>query len=222
MANLAIVAAVLNQRRNPRPRIFRDRTKALEIMDDEELLMRYRLPRHCILELCDLLKPDLERPTSRSHALLVSTQVLTALRFYATGSFQRVDGDVHGISQASVSRIVANVSASISRRAGSYISFPTTAGGLRRTMSDFHAMAGFPNVIGCIDGTQIPIHTPSIHEYLYVCRKGFHSMNVQAVCDAKLSFTNIVAKFPGSSHDSFILRNSKIYEHLEEQINNGG
>ena len=26
----------------------------------------------------------------------------------------------------------------------------------------FHKMAGFPNVVGCVDGTQIAIHSPSI------------------------------------------------------------
>lgn len=42
--------------------------------------------------------------------------------------------------------------------------------------------AGFPNVIGCIDGTQIPIKAPSANEGDYVNRKSFHSINVQVCC----------------------------------------
>lgn len=135
-----------------------------------------------------------------------------------------MDGDLHAVSQASVSRIIADVSSALSRRAHHYIKFPTTNDDLRQVMRDFHAIAGFPNVIGCIDGTQIPIYTPKSNEHLYVCRKGFHSINVQGVCDSKLSFTNIVAKYPGSSHDSFILRNSSLYNYLEEASTgpNGG
>ncbi len=39
--------------------------------------------------------------------------------------------------------------------------------------------AGLPNVIGCIDGTQIPISAPSQNEVDYVNRKSFHSINIQ-------------------------------------------
>ena len=38
---------------------------------------------------------------------------------------------------------------------------------------------GFPKVIGCIDGTQIPIQAPHECEPDYVNRKCGHSMNVQ-------------------------------------------
>ena len=40
-------------------------------------------------------------------------------------------------------------------------------------------ISGFPNVIGCIDGTQVPIMAPAINEADYVNRKGNHSINVQ-------------------------------------------
>ncbi|CAI5678493.1 unnamed protein product [Oreochromis niloticus] len=43
----------------------------------------------------------------------------------------------------------------------------------------FHKIAGFPGVIGCIDGTHIPIIAPSVNEGDYVNRKSFHSINVQ-------------------------------------------
>ncbi len=45
---------------------------------------------------------------------------------------------------------------------------------------------GFPGVIGCIDGTQIPITTPSVNEGDYVNRKAFHSINVQVGLNSSL------------------------------------
>ena len=42
--------------------------------------------------------------------------------------------------------------------------------------------AGLPNVIGCIDGTHIPITASALDEGDYVNRKSFHSNNIQ-VCD---------------------------------------
>ena len=39
----------------------------------------------------------------------------------------------------------------------------------------------------------------------FVNRKQFYSINVQAVCDSDAFITNIVARWPGSTHDSRIL-----------------
>ena len=47
----------------------------------------------------------------------------------------------------------------------------------------FYQRGGFPCVIGCVDGTHIRIQAPNEHENAYVNRKGFHSINVQEVCN---------------------------------------
>ena len=78
----------------------------------------------------------------------------------------------------------------------------------------FH-VAQFPGVIRCIDGTHSPVTAPPIDEYAYVNRKNFHSINVQAVCDANMIFLDVVAKWPGSHHDSFIQQASGLHEKFE-------
>jgi len=214
---MALMLLVARERRNHKPRVFRDRTQPLDCMTDDELISRYRLPRESIIELIDTLTPDLKHPSMRSNALPVSTQVLVSLQFYATGSMQRVTGDIHGVSQPSVSRCVNAVSNALTHKASDYIRFPTQEHHQRKIMSEFHEIAGFPNILGCIDGTQIPITTPHTNENIYVCRKGFHSINVQAICDSKLRFLNVVAKYPGSTHDSFVWRNCSVYHHMAQQ-----
>ena len=79
------------------------------------------------------------------------------------------------------------------------------------TKHNFYQVAGFPGVIGCIDGSHIPIVALHEDEFAYVNRKKFHSINVQAICDSNLVFMDVVAKWPGSSHDSFILLTSAIH-----------
>ncbi|XP_038157732.1 putative nuclease HARBI1 [Cyprinodon tularosa] len=73
----------------------------------------------------------------------------------------------------------------------------------------------FPNVVGCIDGTHIPIIAPSENEADYVNRRSIHSINVQIICDAAHIITNVEAKWPGSVHDSRIYRESTLSNRLE-------
>ncbi|XP_069128985.1 putative nuclease HARBI1 [Argopecten irradians] len=81
---------------------------------------------------------------------------------------------------------------------------------VRAVKEGFHGIAGMPNVVGAIDGTLIPIQSPTVDEHVFVCRKGYHALNVQAICDHSLKFINVVCKWPGSVHDSFILTNSGV------------
>ena len=46
-------------------------------------------------------------------------------------------------------------------------------------------------------------------------------MNVQAVCSHDLKFTDIVARWPGSVHDSRIFRNSRLCAKFEKYDYNG-
>ena len=41
----------------------------------------------------------------------------------------------------------------------------------------------------------------------FINRKQFYSVNVQAVCDSNALITNIVARWPGVTHDSRIFDN---------------
>ena len=47
------------------------------------------------------------------------------------------------------------------------------------TKEQFYSLGRFPEVIGAINGTHIPIIAPSEDEHLFVNRKGFHFINVQ-------------------------------------------
>ena len=74
-------------------------------VSDEHLLRYYTFPRDEILRLCDMLDQHIGPITRRTHAVPCTTQVLVALRFYASGSFQNVIGDSSGLSQPSISRV---------------------------------------------------------------------------------------------------------------------
>uniref|UniRef100_A0A672KZA5 DDE Tnp4 domain-containing protein n=1 Tax=Sinocyclocheilus grahami TaxID=75366 RepID=A0A672KZA5_SINGR len=137
-------------------------------------------------------------------------QLLTALRFYATGCFQMVDGDLFGVHKSTVSRILILILILKNQ----YIRFAPTG----ETSAGFYRRAGFPGVIGAIDCTHIPSQNPGGENgELFRNRKSYCSINVQVVFDVtnhdeKAQITNIVARWPGSTHDSRIFDNSALLE----------
>lgn len=82
--------------------------------------------------------------------------------------------------------------------------------------SDFEQISGFPNVIGCIDGTHIAIKPPASDRDSYINRKGFPSINVLAVCDNRMKFTEVFADRAGSVHDARVLRVSTLGNMIEQ------
>ena len=200
---MALFLHIRNHQQNHlrRNRVFRDRLHPLDAYNDTEIISRYRLSRPLILQLYDDIRVDIEPQTRRSHAIPGILQLFSALRFYATGTFQAVIGDSVGVHKCSVCRIVTRVTDAICRLKNRYIRFPRTAADIATTKQTFHDIAHFPQVIGAVDGTLIPIKRPKINEHLYINRKGVHSLNVLAVCNADMVITTVVAKYPGGSNE---------------------
>lgn len=76
----------------------------------------------------------------------------------------------------------------------------------------FLGIAGFPRVLGCIDGTHIAIKVSKEDKPAYLNRKGYTSINVQAICNSESIITELTVKWPGSTHDSYMWRNCDLYD----------
>ena len=101
-------------------------------------------------------------------------------------------------------RIIYRVSREIAKNKKHFIKFPLGEES-QLIKQTFRFSNEIPGVVGCIDCSHIPIISPGgENAELYRNRKGYFSLNVQAVCDIKLMFTNIVCRWPGSTHDSRI------------------
>lgn len=118
---------------------------------------------------------ELEYEFGRKGSLPPAIQIMIALRFYASGSFQEIIGDIFGVSKATVCRVVHRVSAAIAATMNHHVKFDQQAGA-NVTKAKFFAMSMFPGIIGCIDCTHVKIMSPSEYENVYVNRKGYHSM----------------------------------------------
>ncbi|KAJ8935507.1 hypothetical protein NQ314_012761 [Rhamnusium bicolor] len=91
----------------------------------------------------------------------------------------------------------------------------------RRVKQQFLEKQNFLNAIGAIDGTHFAIFSPKVDDPIYPAvaylnRKGYHSINVQAIFDANIMLLNVNARFPGATHDCGIWETSYIHRHLRK------
>lgn len=212
---LRLIHRINNERALRRERIVRDRRNPLDIFTDTELLERFRFDRASIFEIADVLAPQLQHATNHNDALSPTQQVLIALRFFASGAFQNSLGDMIQVHRTTACRAIRRVSVALQRIMGRYVHLPTQEEA-SRMKRDFYFKSGLPGVIGCIDGTHVRIQAPSQNEYLYVNRKGYHSINTQLACNSDMLIFDVVAKWPGSTHDARILRESALHRAFEE------
>ena len=122
-----------------------DRQNPLEMLTAGEVFVRYRFLPQTIVFLCNRLANYLEFGNERNSPLPVLLQVLVTLRFFATGSFQLVIGDLIGISQPTVSRTCRRVGDALTRTAREFINFPRGQDALL-VKRRFRAIAGLYNL----------------------------------------------------------------------------
>ncbi|KAJ1198465.1 hypothetical protein NDU88_002306 [Pleurodeles waltl] len=201
-------------RRRMNPRVYRLLVD-LSTMEERHIILTYRLDRATIHELCAQLEPDLMSPIRQPTGIPPLVQVLSVLHFLASGSFQTTVGIASGMSQPMFSKVLSRVLSALMKYVRSYIIFPEV-GELATVKGDFYALGHIPNVIGAIDGTHVALVPPRDREQVYRNRKSYHSMNIQVVCLADQYISQVNAKFPGSVHDAYILRNSSIPYVMEQ------
>lgn len=95
----------------------------------------------------------------RYHEIDPATQLLLTIRFYATGQFYVATGDFGGIHKTTAGRIIKRVTNALVTLRERLIKFPEDEEGKREIKAGFYGLARFPNVIGAVDGTHIPIQS---------------------------------------------------------------
>ncbi|GBO01216.1 Putative nuclease HARBI1 [Araneus ventricosus] len=169
-------------------------------LDDYDFRRRFRLTKEGVVELTLLIHEKLEIKSTLNNALSAVEQVLIALRFYAVASMQ------FEVSQPTVSRVVLRVSEAIASLLPDYIYLPVNKEECQEKCFD---ISGFPSVIGALDCTFVRIVSPGGKDSeRFRCRKNYFALNAQTIVNSDLVIRNVVARWPGITHDSTIFTNS--------------
>ncbi|PIK40731.1 putative nuclease HARBI1 [Apostichopus japonicus] len=209
--------------KKPRPRSIWVKPRSSSVCEnmfvnftDTDWKENFRVDRETFTFICDSLRPYIgKRLTVMRRPISVRTRVAITLWRLATNCEYRTLGNMFGVARNTACKIVHEVCSAINEVfREEYLKFPD-AEEVVEIVKGFENRWGFPQCVGAIDGSHIPIISPTDHPADYYNRKGFHSIVLQAVVDFRYRFIDVNVGWPGQVHDARILSNSCIFRKAE-------
>nr|XP_055058042.1 uncharacterized protein LOC129442166 [Misgurnus anguillicaudatus] len=180
---------------------------------ETDWIQNLRMSQNTYLQLCHLLAPHLmKKDTHLRKAVSVQKRVAVALWRLGTQVEYRTIAHLFGLGRSTVHAITREFCKAVCQHLQPiFVSFPN-ANESEQIIDSFLHQWGFPQVVGCLDGTHIQIDRPDgPNATAYYNRKGFYSIVMQAVVDHKGIFRDVCIGWPGSVHDARVFVNSGLY-----------
>lgn len=150
----------------------------------------------------------------KRHGWLLEIDVIFFLYWLADTCCYRTISNVFQISRSTTETILHRMLDIIIGLRGviTNSSLPQNYAEIGRKFSLRAGSNAFRNCIGAIDGTHIRIRCPVSRHDEYFNYKSFYSVHAQAVVTSEYLFSDFFVGFPGSVHDSRVLKNSTIFQ----------
>ena len=196
---------------SPRSQSFWEQT--CEEWSDRQWIENLRMSRESFDHLAQQLSPHIKKTDTNFRKAIPARQRLAiTLYWLSDNAHYRTIANLFGVGKSTVCGIVKDVCQAIVRvLLPLYIRLPQSPQEIQRIIDGFADRAGFPQVVGAVDGCHIPIQAPKTSPEDYVNRKDFHSILLQALVDCNYLFLDICVGWPGKVHDSRVFKNSPLF-----------
>lgn len=153
--------------------------------------------------LCEKVKDAIgvwQRPTGRRRCVTVPVAVKVTVMYFKNNLPQEVIGELLGISQSTVSRLIARLEPVIAAVLADYVPPPAQVLAGRVTL---------------VDGTLTPCWSWKKAPQLYSGKHHTTGHNHQVVCDLQGQLLHLGDPLPGRTHDTRAIRDSGLLERLD-------
>ena len=166
-----------------RNKVFWERD-VLTLFDDEDWKANFRMTRRSFHKLCGIME-GVMKPKEVTVRPPIPLEMRVAIVLYKLASCAeyRVVANQFGVHKATVRKMVYQFcTGMVTSALGHFIKLPTTEEAIT-IANRFEQKFNIPQIIGCIDGTHIPVLPPSDGYKDFVNRKGWPSYVLQGVVD---------------------------------------
>ncbi|XP_048345372.1 protein ANTAGONIST OF LIKE HETEROCHROMATIN PROTEIN 1-like [Sphaerodactylus townsendi] len=184
----------------------------LETWDPNQWLQNFRMTKDTFLELCEKLRPELQRQTTTMRApLSVEKRVGIALWKLATTECYRSVANHFGVGRSTVGEVFIEVCLAIEKLLFKKV---VSLEDPKEVMEGFAEM-GFPNCVGVVDTTHIPLIC-TFRKGTSVSQKGFFPMSMQGTVDHRGRFIDIELSWCGKDKDASFFQTLGLCEAMDQ------
>ena len=173
---------------------------------EDEWKTNFRISWESFLSLVEMIQPHVQVRSSKIQKDVISVEkrVVVKLYYLKDQGLMRMMVNSFGIARNTLGGIIREICSILTHKIRKQLTkFPiNNKEEVLKASSEFQARFGFPQVIGCIDDTHIPIKQPEENATDCYSYKMFYSINCQAICDAYGRLIKVEVKCPGSVHDA--------------------
>ncbi|KAH7951591.1 hypothetical protein HPB52_010452 [Rhipicephalus sanguineus] len=199
------IIATIQEHRRERPKVDNFVADVVASFDDEEKTLQTESQYLRIAdEAVRCFTPIPQEPLTWRDATEECRRTHLAFLWYAgnKATFRSV-AQLFGMSESTLHEVVDRVADFLEAVAPKYLKMPLTEEEKQQTSVCFEAIAGFPNVLGAMDGTHIRTRCPNKKvKASFVDRHDTPTYTLQGICNADRLFLDVFCGPPGRCHDS--------------------
>ena len=171
----------------------------------------FRMGRESFLRLFSFCESKSGFLCISNDTMSLTEMLYICLWYLANQSSIREISLIFNRSISSVWRAVDRITQILERNQEEFIKWPKLEHS-HLVAGAFQKIAGFPWVLGSIDGTHIKFEAPKENQKDFNNRKRFHSLILIATCLPSKAFSYTFSGFPGSAHDSRVFKCSDLHK----------
>nr|CAB3251812.1 putative nuclease HARBI1 [Phallusia mammillata] len=183
--------------------------------NNAQWIQNFRMTKENFMELLAIIHDDIKpEDITVREPIPVDKRMGIAVFKLASSAEYRTVAHNFGVSKASVYNCLKRFCLAICKRLDMFIFMPSESEAKEiatRIQREHH----FPQVMGCIDGSHIPITAPMQGKKDYTNRKGWDSMVLQGLVDDHYMFRDVNIAMPGSVHDATVFKQSGLFKYSD-------
>ena len=165
--------------------------------------------------MLELVRPKIEKQYKVRAPILAEERLAVTLRYLASGDSKQSISFQYKMGKSTINGIIDEVCDALWSALASYVKAPSTLNDWENIIKDFEEIWNMPHCLGAIDGKHVAMRKPENSGSLWHNYKGFFSLALLDVYDAKYKFSFIDIGQYGSMNDSAVLTISELGRCLE-------